>query len=88
MARASVSLSAMQDASGNDSEPITKQESVRPDAANFRLSSVRVLALSLVVVMFLVAPIVLHEAVHVFVAVITGVSPYDLDVGFVGLIRA
>jgi hypothetical protein len=27
---------------------------------------------------------VLHEAVQVFVAVITGVSPYDLDVGFVG----
>ena len=30
-------------------------------------------------------PIALHEAVHVFVAVITGVSPSALDIGFVGV---
>jgi hypothetical protein len=27
----------------------------------------------------------LHEVIHVLLAVVTGVSPFDLDVGFVGV---
>ena len=33
----------------------------------------------------LVVPVILHEAIQVFVTVITGVSPSALDVGFVGV---
>lgn len=70
---ATVSLSAM-----NDIPDQSEVERIRPWL--FRAATV-VLAVALV----FVAPIVLHEAVHVFVAVITGVSPSALDVGFVGV---
>jgi hypothetical protein len=45
----------------------------------------RALTVVLAVALIFVAPVVLHEAIHVFVAVIMGVSPFDLDVGFVGV---
>lgn len=50
-----------------------------------RYRPVRALAIALVVVVFVVAPVALHEAVHVVTALIGGVSPFSLDVGFVGI---
>lgn len=70
---ATVSLSAMQ---------------ATPDQSEVRRSRswlIRALTVVLAVALFFVAPIVLHEAVHVFVAVVTGVSLSALDVGFVGV---
>jgi hypothetical protein len=70
---ATVSLSAMQDTPDQ-----SKVKRLRPWL--FRAFTV-VLAVGV----FFVAPIALHEVIHVLLAVVTGVSPFDLDVGFVGV---
>ena len=70
---ATVSLSAMQDT---------------PDQSEVKRSRswlLRAFTVVLAVALFFVAPIALHEAIHIFVAIATGVSPFDLDVGFVGV---
>ena len=46
---------------------------------------IRALVIVLAVVGFVVAPVALHEAVHVVSALIGGVSPFSLDIGFVGI---
>lgn len=50
-----------------------------------RFRPVRALTIALAVVGFVVAPIVLHEAVHIATALIGGSSPASLEVGFVGI---
>ncbi|MCH8816379.1 MAG: hypothetical protein IIC92_01415 [Chloroflexi bacterium] len=50
-----------------------------------RFRPVRALAIALAVVGFVVAPVALHEAVHVATALIGGVSPSSLGIGFVGM---
>ncbi|MBT3942120.1 MAG: hypothetical protein HOF43_05320 [Chloroflexi bacterium] len=70
---ASVSLSAMQDLTGVAAE------------ATGRAWPTRVLLIVVASGVLLVAPIALHEAIHVFVAFTTGVSPSAMDIGFVGV---
>lgn len=50
-----------------------------------RIRPARALAIALAVVGFVVAPIALHEAVHIAAALVSGVSPSSLDAGFVGI---
>ena len=70
---ATVSLPAMQD---------TPEQS---EGKRLRSGLLRAFTVVLAVALFFIAPIVLHEAIHVLAAVITGVSPVDLQVGFVGV---
>ena len=61
-------------------------ETSRRDPVNERrYRPVRALAIALAVLGFVVAPVALHEVVHVATALIGGVSPTSLDIGFVGM---
>ncbi|MDA1256416.1 MAG: hypothetical protein O3C10_01015 [Chloroflexi bacterium] len=57
-----------------------------PDSGNRHRSwPTRVLTIAFVVAAFVVLPVALHEAVHITAALIGGISPSALDVGFVGI---
>lgn len=71
--RASVSLSAMHG---------TTESSL--DGPN-RAWPARVVLMVGAIAVILVAPIVLHEAIHVFVAMAAGVPPSAMEIGFVGI---